>query len=270
MNVLMSLLSNSGYIIVNKEVIKKLGLHEAIVLGELCSEYCYWENNNKLDNGYFFSTRENIEKSTGLSAYQQREAFKRLVQIGIVLEKLKGMPQQKWYSLNIDRLYSLFCGNIDLTPSSKKIKEQEVKKFNTKPLKNLTPSNEKITQLDVKKFNTNNNNNNNKNINNKEEIKKFKDRIYMTNSNYQDLIEKYGKDRVDKTINRLDLYKKSSGKNYSDDYSTILLWIDEDIEKEKKSLKQNIKEDSIWIKDIKEKYGDNLEGLYANYETTNN
>jgi hypothetical protein len=77
---------------------------------------------------------------------------------------------------------------------------------------------------------------------------------------------------VDKTITRLDLYKKSSGKNYSDDYSTLLLWIDEDIEKEKKYFKRNFgnETDSIWFKDLKEKFGDNLEGLYANYETTNN
>lgn len=38
---LIDLLSNTGYIIVNKEIIKKIGLHEAILLGELCSEYIY-------------------------------------------------------------------------------------------------------------------------------------------------------------------------------------------------------------------------------------
>lgn len=83
MNILMSLLSNSGYIIVNKEIIRKIGLHEAIILGELCSEYCYLEKANKLDNGYIFSTRKNIAENTGLSAYQQRELLKKLVNIGI-------------------------------------------------------------------------------------------------------------------------------------------------------------------------------------------
>ena len=38
---LIDLLSNTGYIIVNKEIIKKIRLHEAILLGELCSEYIY-------------------------------------------------------------------------------------------------------------------------------------------------------------------------------------------------------------------------------------
>ena len=276
MNILMSLLSNSGYIIVNKEIIKKIGLHEAIILGELCSEYCYWEKANKLDNGYFFSTRENIAENTGLSAYQQREPFKKLVNIGIVKEKLKGMPQLKWYSLDMDNLYKLFNEKTDFTSRCEETKEQGSEKLNDKDLKNLIPSIEETKQLDAKKLNANNNNNNNKNNNNKEDMKKFQDKVFMTETNYKKLIQKYGKDRVDKTIVRLDLYKKSTGKVYSDDYATLSLWIDEDIEKEKKLQKKNSVNDSVWYKDLQEKYGENFEGLYANkeifknYKTTNN
>lgn len=276
MNILMSLLSNSGYIIVNKEIIRKIGLHEAIILGELCSEYCYWEKANKLDNGYFFSTRENIAENTGLSAYQQREPFKKLVNIGIVKEKLKGMPQLKWYSLDMDNLYKLFNEKTDFTSRCEETKEQGSEKLNDKNLKNLIPSIEETKQLDAKKLNANNNNNNNKNNNNKEDMKKFQDKVFMTETNYKKIIQKYGKDRVDKTIVRLDLYKKSTGKVYSDDYATLSLWIDEDIEKEKKLQKKNSVNDSVWYKDLQEKYGENFEGLYANkeifknYKTTNN
>ncbi len=276
MNILMSLLSNSGYIIVNKEIIRKIGLHEAIILGELCSEYCYWDKANKLDNGYFFSTRENIAENTGLSAYQQREPFKKLVNIGIVKEKLKGMPQLKWYSLDMDNLYKLFNEKTDFTSRCEETKEQGSEKLNDKDLKNLIPSIEETKQLDAKKLNANNNNNNNKNNNNKEDMKKFQDKVFMTETNYKKLIQKYGKDRVDKTIVRLDLYKKSTGKVYSDDYATLSLWIDEDIEKEKKLQKKNSVNDSVWYKDLQEKYGENFEGLYANkeifknYKTTNN
>ena len=60
----MSILSNDGYIILNKYVMKALGLHEAILLGELCSEYIYWYKEEKLQDGFFYSTRENIEKET--------------------------------------------------------------------------------------------------------------------------------------------------------------------------------------------------------------
>ena len=97
MNILINLLADNGYILVNKEVIKKLGLHEAILLGELCSEYAYWEKNNKLDNGYFFSTRKNIYDNTSLTPYQQRELFEKLEKMGIILVKNKGIPLTKWY-----------------------------------------------------------------------------------------------------------------------------------------------------------------------------
>ncbi|MBO6233060.1 MAG: hypothetical protein J6N78_03255, partial [Clostridia bacterium] len=77
--ILASLLSSSKYIIVNKDLIKILGLNEAVILGELCSEYTYWENNNQLiNNEYFYSTRENIENNTGINAHYQRAAIKNL------------------------------------------------------------------------------------------------------------------------------------------------------------------------------------------------
>ena len=164
MSILVNLLSNNGYIIVNKEIIKKMGLHEAIILGELCSEYSYWEKSNKLDNGYFYSTRENIEKNTGLSAYQQREPFKKLIEKGVILEKLKGMPQQKWYSINMDKLYSFLNEETELTSSCKKAKGQDIKKLDSKELRNFTSSRKEIKEHNVKKLDINNNNNNNKKI----------------------------------------------------------------------------------------------------------
>ena len=46
--ILASLLASSKYIIVNKDLIQILGLNEAVILGELCSEYSYWANTQKL------------------------------------------------------------------------------------------------------------------------------------------------------------------------------------------------------------------------------
>ena len=62
-----SLLASSSFIMTNKILIKAVGTDAAILLGELCSEYNYWEQRNELTNKYwFFSTRENIEDNTGL------------------------------------------------------------------------------------------------------------------------------------------------------------------------------------------------------------
>ena len=107
MSMLTNLLANNGYIIVNKALIQKLGLECAIIIGELCSEYSYWEKQQKLEEGFFYSTRENILKNTGLSSYHQRNAIEKLKKMKIISEKYEGILHQKWYSLNVDKLYEI-------------------------------------------------------------------------------------------------------------------------------------------------------------------
>ena len=58
--IIASLLASSSFIMTNKILIKAVGTDAAILLGELCSEYNYWEQRNELTNKHwFFSTREN-------------------------------------------------------------------------------------------------------------------------------------------------------------------------------------------------------------------
>lgn len=60
--IITSLLSSSNFIITNKILIKAVGIKVAILIGELCFEYNYWEQRNELKYGeWFYSTRENIE-----------------------------------------------------------------------------------------------------------------------------------------------------------------------------------------------------------------
>ncbi len=188
MSILMSILSNDGYIILNKYVMKALGLHEAILLGELCSEFIYWHKENKLQDGFFFSTRENIEKETTLSPHQQRQAIKTLVNKGLVEIVEKDMPKKTYYRIDEEKVYKFLLETDFELP--------DVKKFNDKTSKNLTTSDEKIEEQEVKKFNTNNNIiNNNKNNNNnilsnpiiesKDEIEK----IFKQNIEYHILIQ---------------------------------------------------------------------------------
>ena len=159
MSILMSILSNDGYIILNKYVMKALGLHEAILLGELCSEYIYWYKGEKLQDGFFYSTRENIEKETTLSPFQQRQALKKLTEMGLVEILEKDMPKKTYYKVDEEKVYKfLLETDLNLT---------EVKKFNDKTSNNLTSSDEKIKHKEVEKLDINNNNiNNNKKNNN--------------------------------------------------------------------------------------------------------
>ena len=157
MSILMSILSNDGYIILNKYVMKALGLHEAILLGELCSEYIYWYKEEKLQDGFFYSTRENIEKETTLSPFQQRQALKKLTEMGLVEILEKDMPKKTYYKVNEEKVYK-FLLETDLNFT-------DVKKFDDKTSNNLTSSDEKIIHQEVKKLEINNNNiNNNYNL----------------------------------------------------------------------------------------------------------
>ena len=157
-----NILANSNYIVVNKNIMKVLGLNEAVLIGELSAEYLYWEKSGQLEDNYFYSTRENIEEQTMLSAYQQRLTLDNLINNNIITIKSKGMPLSTWYTINEESLFKLVSETIEKS-SSQKIEHQVVKKFNNKSSNFLTPCREEIEHHVVKNFNINNNKNNNKN-----------------------------------------------------------------------------------------------------------
>lgn len=101
-------LSSGNFIIVNKSLIKELGLVSAILVGELASEYSYWETQNELVDGcWFYSTVDNIHENTGLSEHDQREGVKVLVNLGLVEIKKMGVPAKRYFKLNEDSLLTL-------------------------------------------------------------------------------------------------------------------------------------------------------------------
>ena len=124
MHSISKLLSTDGYIQVNKTLIKVLGLHESIMIGELCSEYNYWETQNKLKDDMFYSTRENIENNTGLNEHYQRKALKTLKELGIISIKKKGLPAVNYYKIEFDKILTL------LTTSSARDEELDTDEMN--------------------------------------------------------------------------------------------------------------------------------------------
>ena len=192
--ILASLLSSSKYIIVNKDLIKMLGLNEAVILGELCSEYTYWESTNQLDdNGYFYSTRENIESNTGINAHFQRIAMKNLEDKGILISKKMGIPCKKYYKINEDAVIKVLQEAKIIT------KSPVVHEVNDKAKTEETPSAENNKLQEGQDINTNNNNINNKINNNKEhthpfdqieEKKQYATKVTMTETEYMDLVNK--------------------------------------------------------------------------------
>ena len=104
---ILQLISTENFISVNKELIKLLGLEEAIILGELASEYEFWNRRGELDQGFFYSTIENIEKNTTLSVHKQRKALNNLKEKGLIEIKVKGIPAKRYIKIIEKQVYEL-------------------------------------------------------------------------------------------------------------------------------------------------------------------
>lgn len=128
---ILRLLSNDNFIAVNRTIAEEVGLEAAVVLGELASEYNYWQNAGKLEEGYFYSTIENLEKKTYLSGYNQRQALAELQEKGWISITKKGVPAKRYIKVNEENLI-LFFNNLslkNLTTGDSDFERQEVKKF---------------------------------------------------------------------------------------------------------------------------------------------
>ena len=168
---LLKLLSSSNYLVINKDLMKVLGIEETILLGELASEYDYWYKKQELEDDYFYSTIENVEKNTTLSKYKQTQAMNKLKELGIIETKLKGIPAKRYIKINEDRI-------------------EEV--LQDKMYKDFLTSCQKNNQLDGEVLTTNSNNINNNIINN----------TYSNNINSKTLIYSSNLDKEEKEINK--------------------------------------------------------------------
>ena len=93
-------LASDNFITVNKTLVKNIGLEEAVIIGELCAEYSYWEREGKLIDDMFYCSVSKLEENTGLSDRKQRRVIKTLEEIGILTTELKGIPATRYFKLN--------------------------------------------------------------------------------------------------------------------------------------------------------------------------
>lgn len=131
---LLKLLSNRDYGLYNKTLAKEIGLHESILLSELCAEHDYWETRGELVNGWFFSTADNIYQNTSLSAYQQRGAFNKLEELGVIETAFKGVPAKKYFRLRVEGIESLL--DRYFKPSRQETKDLDVEELDSNNINN--------------------------------------------------------------------------------------------------------------------------------------
>lgn len=147
---ILHLLSNDNFITVNKSIAAEVGLEAAVILGELASEFVYWQNVGGLEEGFFYSTIENLEKKTFLSGHSQRQALAKLQEKGWIDIAKKGIPAKRYIRINEENLI-MFFNNLSLkilTTGDSNFEQQEVKNFDGN--KNIRNENiEKDHELDI-------------------------------------------------------------------------------------------------------------------------
>ena len=223
---ILQLLASRNYITVNKDLIRIIGLEEAIILGELASEHNYYNDRNELEDGYFYSTINNKEDNTSLNEYKQRKAINTLKDKKIIDVQIKGIPAKRYIKLDEEQVLNLlnikFCNN--LRTSSLKFKELEPK--------NLRGNNNII----------------NKNKNNKYNIYGEFQNVKLTDEEYNKLKQR----DLLPYIEKLSTYMESKGKRYKSHYATILTWDRKETKDLPKWFNKEHKEEKLTIDEQKE------------------
>ena len=120
---LLRVLSNDNFLILSRDLVKEIGLDEAILLGELCHEQVYWETMNKLQkDGTFYTTVENIEKQIGLKKNKQLVILKKLKALNLIEIKYHDIPRKRYIKVNV----------FELEKIQNKYKKKEKEKEKTK------------------------------------------------------------------------------------------------------------------------------------------
>lgn len=79
------------------------------------SQMVYWHN--RMDGGWMYKTQADIASETALTRDEQETARKRLIQLGVLEEDLRGVPATMHYRINPERLEALL---LETTQSVKK------------------------------------------------------------------------------------------------------------------------------------------------------
>lgn len=108
-----SILSQSSWWILNKKLVKILGVHSALILSDFISKYEYFNDRGESDkDGGFFNTRESLEQDTGLSPFLLKQAISNLIEKQLISIKKYGIPAKTFYYINFTKIDELIRKEI--------------------------------------------------------------------------------------------------------------------------------------------------------------
>lgn len=143
-NSIKNLLMSSNYYALNKTLVRNLGIETAFFLTTLVEA----DETLADDEGWFYQTSKTLEEITGLSNHKQTKCIEQLISLGILVQENKGVPMKRYFKLNYDQILKFLNTRIEKTSN------QELKKVESKSLKNLKTSFQKNSNN--KEYNINN------------------------------------------------------------------------------------------------------------------
>lgn len=134
-NSIKQLLMSSNYFILNKQLVKALGIETAFLLSALV------EADDQLadEEGWFYQTSKTIEDITGLSNYKQSLGIERLIELGVLEQVNKGIPMKRYFKISYEEIQKLLL---------KKFEDCNSKNFKTSLKKTLKNKELNINNLD--------------------------------------------------------------------------------------------------------------------------
>jgi hypothetical protein len=109
-----STLRSGAFLILNRNLLKKLGPNEATILSLLIDKaYYHYTEGNLTQDGFFYETIQNLERKTLLSKDEQNTVLKGLVAKGLIEVKLAGIPARRHFKILFDSVNSLVIEQTD-------------------------------------------------------------------------------------------------------------------------------------------------------------
>ena len=87
---------------ISRHLVAVLGHNAALIYSALLSKSGYYSAHKMLDDGWFYSTIEDLNESTLLSGRQQSTAIKKLVDAGLIRCERKGLPAKRYFYIEND------------------------------------------------------------------------------------------------------------------------------------------------------------------------
>lgn len=216
---LKQLLMSSSYFVLNKQIVKAIGIESGFLLTTLIEASDGLAN----EDGWFYKTSPSLEEETGLSNHKQSKIIEELTKLGILEQENKGMPMKRYFRINFQKIEELVFkkDSKNLKSSIEENEKQGFKNFESKDLKNFNACIEKIS--------------NNKELNNNNLNKELNNNIYKEAVDY--LNQKAGTKYKSSSKNTTKHIKARINDGYTlEDFKTVIdkkcsEWLNTDMEK---------------------------------------